>query len=231
MAMMSANAVLPRIALIKKVLPCHSNPCTAHRFLDHPASSHQLRRRSVDSHTAIVSARVTAASSHAVGFQHNEPRPDEAAQSGRQRRSYEQLRVRRNWPLSFNPARCLWSGPDRVRCQGRCCHPWDWRPANDKLGRAACSAIGCPAGGIRLTNWDAHALAELVHKGTRWILLIDHVWVVPECLKPKVPPVNARGPDYGAAVRRGRNTHGYPLSELSLPDEVPDFARHRVSTI
>jgi hypothetical protein len=165
MAMMSANAVLPRIALIKKLLPCHSNPCTAHRFLDHPASSHQLRRRSVDSHTAIVSARVTAASSHAVGFQHNEPRPDEAAQSGRQRRSYEQLRVRRNWPLSFNPARCLWSGPDRVRCQGRCCHPWDWRPANDKLGRAACSAIGCPAGGIRLTNWDAHALAELVHKG------------------------------------------------------------------
>ena len=119
--------------------------------------------------TAIVSARVTAASSHAVGFQHNEPRPDEAAQSGRQRRSYEQLRVRRNWPLSFQPARCLWSGPDRVRCQGRCCHPWDWRPANDKLGRAACSAIGCPAGGIRLTNWDAHALAELVHKGTRWI--------------------------------------------------------------
>jgi hypothetical protein len=123
------------------------------------------------------------------------------------------------------------AGPDRVRCQGRCCHPWDWRPANDKLGRAACSAIGCPAGGIRLTNWDAHALAELVHKGTRWILLIDHVWVVPECLKPKVPPVNARGPDYGAAMRRGRNTHGYPLSELSLPDEVPDFARHRVSTI
>jgi hypothetical protein len=86
-----------------------------------------------------------------------------------------------------NPARCLWSGPDRVRCQGRCCHPWNWRPANDKLGRAACSAIGCPAGGIRLTNWDAHSLAEHVHKGTRWILLIDHVWVVPECLKPKFP--------------------------------------------
>ena len=114
-----------------------------------------------------------------------------------------------------NPARCLWSGPDRVRCQGRCCHPWDWRPANDKLGRAACSASGCPAGGIRLTNWDAHALAEHVHKGTRWILLIDRVWVVPVCLKPKFPLVNARG--------RARNTHGYPLLELSLPDELPDF--------
>ena len=166
--MMIANAVLPRIALIKKLLPCHSNPCTAHRFLDHPASSHQLRRRSVDSHYGYCKRKG-----------------------------------------------CLWSVPDRVRCQGRCCHPWDWRPANDKLGRAACSAIGCPAGGIRLTNWDAHALAEHVHKGTRWILLIDHVWVVPECLKPKFPLVNARG--------RARNTHGYPLLELSLPDEVPDF--------
>lgn len=49
MAMTSANAVLPRIALIKKLVPCHSNPCTAHRFLDHPASSHQLRRQLVDS--------------------------------------------------------------------------------------------------------------------------------------------------------------------------------------
>ena len=23
-----------------------------------------------------------------------------------------------------NPAGCVWSVPDRVRCQGRCCHPW-----------------------------------------------------------------------------------------------------------
>ena len=86
MAMTSANAVLPKIALIKKLLPCHSNPCTAHRFLDHPASSHQLRRRSVDSGVQPCYGFLAAF-------------------------------------VATNPARCLWSVPDRVRCQGLLCRP------------------------------------------------------------------------------------------------------------
>jgi hypothetical protein len=41
----------------------------------------------------------------------------------------------------------------------------------------------------RMRIWiDAHHAAELVHKGTRWILLIDHLWPSSRLSQAEVPP-------------------------------------------
>jgi hypothetical protein len=102
MAMTNTNAALPRIALIKKLRPCHSNPCAAHRFLWVIDLPHHA-----DSLLLIVSAWVAAARVFPT------QRQSTGANLRQTRRSKQRVAMNRcEFPdigrVGAHPTRCLW---------------------------------------------------------------------------------------------------------------------------